>query len=150
MNLSDLSAYVHACVGYVAMRKVHSRNLDSTVMHGAECNTHYMMLRVKLQLGEKNYRGWCVRDRERKFDVSNLQGRCVDERWRETAKGKFVREVNERMKDAWRSDGSVEEKWAVRRTVMCETAGSVLGPADRQTIPDESNTGNLGVSTLFG
>ena len=46
----------------------------------------------------------------------------VDERWRETAKGKFVREVNERMKDAWRSDGSVQEKWAVRRTVMCETA----------------------------
>ena len=24
------------------------------------------------------------------------------------------------------------ERWAVMRTVMCETAGSVLGPADRQ------------------
>ena len=58
-----------------------------------------MMLRVKLQSGRKSYRGACVcaRDRQRKFDVSKLQGRSVDGRGRERTKGKFVREVNKRM-----------------------------------------------------
>ncbi len=48
----------------------------------------------------------------------------MDNKGRETTKGKYVREVSERMQDTWENDSNVEEKWDVMKT---ETAGSVLG-----------------------
>lgn len=98
---------------------------------GAECNTDHMMLLMKLHFGKKRFRGGVTRGGERKFDVSKLQGRCMDNKGRETTKGKYVREVSERMQDTWKSDSNVEEKWDVMKRAMCETAGSVLGSAGR-------------------
>ena len=39
-----------------------------------------------------------------------LKGKCVDERGRETTKGKFVSMVCGSLKDAWCSSDTVEEK----------------------------------------
>ena len=76
------------------MRKAHRRRcLDVTVMRGAQCNTDHMMLKVKQQFGRKTYRSGFKISIVGKFDVSKLQGRCTDERGRETTQGKFVKSL---------------------------------------------------------
>ena len=73
------------CIDYAIMRKAHRRRcLDVTVMCGAQCNTDHMMLKAKLQIGKKTFRSGSKKDKAGKFDVSKLQGRCTDERGRET------------------------------------------------------------------
>ena len=36
------------------------------------------------------------------------------------------------MKEAWCSDGTVEEKWEVMKSALCEAAGSILGSANKR------------------
>ena len=86
-----------------------------------------MMLKVKLQIGRKTYGSGCKRSIVGKFDVSN-----TDERERETTRGKFVNKVCVTMKETWCSDGTVEEKWDVMKSALCEAAGSVLGSASKR------------------
>lgn len=121
------------CIDYAIMRKAHCRRcLDVTVMCGAQCNTDHMMLKAKLQIGKKTFRSGSKKDKAGKFDVSKLQGRCTDERGRETTRGKFVNKVCATMKEAWCSDGTVEEKWEVMKSALCEAAGSILGSANKR------------------
>ena len=63
------------------------------MVRGAQCNTDHMMLKVKLQFGKKHFRGDRTRSSVGKFDVPKLQGRCVDERGKETLRGKFASRV---------------------------------------------------------
>ena len=72
------------CIDYAIMRKAHRRRcLDVTVMRGAQCNNDHM-LKVKLLIGKKTFRSGSKKGIARKFDVSKPQGRCTDERGRET------------------------------------------------------------------
>ena len=104
------------CIDYAIMRRAHHRKcLDVAVMRGAECNTDHMMVRVRLQFGKKVFRSGCVKIGERKFDVSNLKGRCMVERGRETTKGRFVSRVFKKMCGMWRCDGSLEKKWSAMK-----------------------------------
>ena len=134
------------CIDYAIMRKAHRRRcLDVTVVRGAQCNTDHMMLKVKLQFGNKHFRGDRTRSSVGRFDVSKLQGRCVDERgkerregggWQkvkeEEGRGKFASRVCAKMKEQWSSRGSVEEKWDVMKSALCEAAGSILGSARKR------------------
>ena len=58
--------------------------MDVTVMCGAQCNTDHMMLKVKVQVGKKTFGSGSKKGIVGKFDVSKLQGRCTDERGKET------------------------------------------------------------------
>ena len=87
---------------------------------------------MKLQIGKKTFRSGSKKGIARKFDVSKLQGRCTDERGRETTRGKFMNKVCTTMKEAWCSDGTVEEKWEVMKSALCEAAGSILGSASKR------------------
>ena len=80
-------------------------------MRGAQCNTDHMMVKMKVQVGRKPCRTRQERQLMKKFDVSRLQGGNVDERGRKTVHGKFVDKVCKQLKEDWRSDSTVEEKW---------------------------------------
>ena len=118
------------CIDYAIMRKSHRRRcMDVTVMRGAQCNTDHMMLKMKLQFGKKNYKSRGSGRLMKRYDVLKLQGRSMDDKGRTTTRGKFENEVCERIQKEWKSDGTVEEKWNVMKTALCETASSVLGTA---------------------
>ena len=68
----------------------------------------------------------------RKFDMTKLQGRSVDDEGKETTRSVFHITVYERVKELWKGDGSMEEKWESVKAGLCETAESVLGYKTRR------------------
>ena len=90
------------------------------------------MLKMKLQFGKKNFKSRCSGRLMKRYDVLKLQGRSMDDKGRNTIRGKFENEVCERIQKKWKSDGTVEEKWNVMKTALCETASSVLGTARKR------------------
>ncbi len=63
----------------------------------------------------------------RRWEVSGLMGRSVDEHGRETTNGKFLRQVRMKVESVWDESSGVEEKWNALKNVLCETAKTVLG-----------------------
>ena len=62
------------------MKVHHWRCLDVAVVRGAQCNTEYMMLRMKVQLGRKKFRSESKRKDAGKCDVGKQGGtRCLAE-----------------------------------------------------------------------
>ena len=79
------------CIDYSIMKRAHHwRCVDITVKRGADCNTDHRMLRMKLRTGRKPYNLSCKVDQVKRYDVTKLQGPCVDVKGKELAKGKFV------------------------------------------------------------
>ncbi len=62
-------------------------------MHGVECNTDHQLLRMKLLLGAKRLFHRPSTGNARKYDVSKLQGRSMDDREEITARGVFQSRV---------------------------------------------------------
>ena len=117
------------CIDYVIMRKGHRRKcLDVSVMRGADCNTDHKLLRVKVVVGKKkSFSRDAAGTAVRRWDVSKLKGRCVDERGRETSLGSFVRSVNQRLQEEWDGTKCVQEKWDTLKTALCDGAKTELG-----------------------
>ena len=57
-----------------------------------------------------------------RWKVAKLQGDCEDDRGMVTAKGRFLESVKKGLKEKWDTGKSVEEKWNVLSSVMCDTA----------------------------
>jgi hypothetical protein len=53
----------------------------------------------------------------------------------EKEQGEFVRTVGVAVKEKWKCDGDVEEKWSVMKKAMCDAARTVLGLA-KKSHPD--------------
>ena len=86
--------------------------MDVSVMRGVECNTDHRMLRAKVVVEKKkSFSGDAAGTAVRRWDVSKLKGRCVDERGKETCMGSFVRSVNQRLQEEWDETKCVQEKW---------------------------------------
>ena len=122
------------CIDYAIIGQYHRRRcLDVSVMCGTDCNTDHQLLRVKLLVGRRNkFHKGRVGSRIRKFDMTKLQGRNVDDEGKETIRGVFHGKIYERVKELWKGDGSVEEKWESVKAGLCETAERVLGYETRR------------------
>ena len=68
----------------------------------------------------------------RRWDVAKLQGDCVDVRGRETARGRYLSGLMERLNESWDVQGSMAEKWDVLKGALCGEAKAVLGYEDRK------------------
>ena len=71
-----------------------------------------------------------------------LQGACVGG---VTARGRFLESIREKLRD---KDSSVEEKWDVVRSVMCDAAKEWLGHEDRRQ-PDWFRESEADLKPLF-
>ena len=122
------------CIDYFIMRQVHSRKcLDVSVMHGADCNTDHRMLRAKLVVGRRRYFRRCSGGAGvKRWNVSELMGRSVDEHGRETTNGRYLREVREKVEGVWDENSDVEVKWDALKNALCESAKAVLGYENRR------------------
>ena len=113
------------------MRKGHTRKcLDVSVMRGADCNTDHRLLRAKVVVvvgKKKSFSRDAAGTAVRRWDVSKLKGKCVDERGRETCMGSFVKSVNQRLQEEWDETKCVQEKWDTLKTVLCDRAKTDLG-----------------------
>ena len=68
----------------------------------------------------------------KRWNVAKLQDDCEDDRGTVTAKGRFLESVKKGLKEKWDTGNSVEEKWGVLSSVMCDAAKEWLGYEDRQ------------------
>ena len=139
------------CIDYVIMKVEHRRRcLDVCVMRGADCNTDHRLVRAKLVIGRsvRSFKKACAGPRMKRWDVAKLQGACVDEKGRETAKGSFLESMREKLREKWDKDSNVEGKWDVLRSVMCDTARECLGHEDRRQ-PDWFRESEVDLKPLF-
>ena len=83
------------------------------VMRGADCNTDHRLVRAKLVVGRsvRSFKKVCAGTRMKRWDVAKLQGACVDEKGRVTAKGSFLGSIGEKLRERWDKDSNVERKW---------------------------------------
>ena len=72
----------------------------------------------------------------------------MDDKGGTTTQGKFENEVCERIQKELKSGGTVEEKWKVMKTALCETAPSVLGTACKRQV-DWFRESSDGLRPLF-
>ena len=136
------------CIGCVKMRKEHRRKcLDVCVKRGTNCNTDDSMVRAKLVVGQsaRPFRRASGRAGVKRWDV---QGDCEDDRGIVTAKGRFLEGVTKGLKEKWDTGRSVEEKWDVLSTVMCDAAKEWLGYEDRRQ-PDWFRESEVDLKPLF-
>ena len=69
-------------------------------MRGADCNTDHRMIRMKLIVGRKRfYKRKCKESSVRRWDVARLKGSTEDARGRETARGRYLRCVKEKLRE---------------------------------------------------
>ena len=61
-----------------------------------------------------------------------MRGRRVDENGKITTRGCFQDGVCTKVKELWKNEGTVEEKWTAIRSALTETAQSVLGKENRR------------------
>ena len=123
------------CIDYAITRQVdNNRCLDAAVKRGAECNTDHQMLQVRLKMTKqiKHHKGGKRSEKLHRFDVSKLHGRRVDENGKITTRGCFQDGVCTKVKELWKNEGTVEEKWTAIRSALTETAQSVLGKENRR------------------
>ena len=121
------------CIDYSIMRRAHHwRCVDITVKRGSDCNTDHRMLWMKLRTGRKPYNPSCKVDQLKRYDVTKLQGPCVDVKGRELTKGKFVTGVCDSMKGKWDQLSTAQEKWEVLKSALCDTASSIVGHAHKR------------------
>ena len=62
------------------------------VCRGADCNTDHRLVRAKLVVGRsvRSFKRASGRTGMKRWDVAKLQGACVDEMGRVTARGRFL------------------------------------------------------------
>ena len=107
--------------------------MDVAVMRGAECNTDHRMVRMKMILGRKRaFRREPANVGVKRWDAGKLQGGCRDAKGRETARGKYLNGLRERLGESWVVEGSVSENWDVLKVALCDEAEAVLGYEDRR------------------
>jgi len=139
------------CIDYIIMKKEHRRKcLDVCVKRGANCNTDHSMVRGKLMVGQsvRSFRRASGRAGVKRWNVAKLQGDCEDDRGTVTAKGRFLERVRKGLKEKWDTGESVEEKWNVLSSVMCDAAKEWLGYEDRRQ-PDWFRESEVDLKPLF-
>lgn len=123
------------CIDYAIVKQGQRKWCkDVAVVRGAECNTDHHMLRMKLDVRMKtgSHKSQQKESSKGRYDVAKLQGASVDENGEITTRGKYQQSVGERVKEAWDTEGSVEEKWEVMKAALCESAQLLLGKTKRK------------------
>ena len=110
---------------------------------GANYNTDHSIVRAKLVVGQsaRSFRRASGRAGVKKGSVAKIQGDCEDGRGTVTAKGRFLESVRKGLKEKWDTGKSVEEKWNVLSSVMCDAAKEWLGYEDRRQLDWFRETG---------
>jgi len=110
------------CIDYCIMRqRDRAKCLDVTVKRGAECNTDHQLLCAKVKVCLKR-----IHQRKphvvRKLDVSPLAPTDSESEVREA----FQAHVEMKAASGWPSEGAVEEKWAVLKEALLDSATACL------------------------
>ena len=96
----------------------------------------------------RSFKRICGGTKVKRWDVAKLQGACVDEMGRVTAKGRFLGSIGEKLRERWDKDSNVKGEWDVLRSVMCDTARECLGHEDRRQ-PDWFRESEVNLESLF-
>ena len=120
------------CIDFAIMQKRDLKKcLDSSVKRGAECNTDHNLLRTKLRL-PRLYQPKRKTASQNRFDVSKLLGSCVDENGESTVWGHFQELVSDTVKETWKADSSLEDKWNTLKTALVDAAKTTIGYEKRK------------------
>ena len=120
------------CIDYAIVRATDRRRcLDASVKRGAECNTDHQLLRIKLHMS-KLYQAAKTAPSPQRFDISKLAGPSLNEDGQNTSRGHFQELANKLVKENWKADGSIEDKWVTIRSALTTAAKTALGVKKRR------------------
>ena len=120
--------------------------LDATIKRGAECNTDHHLLRVKWKTQRLKCNRKVKANSIKGFDVSKLMGSCNNQG--NTTRETFLNETYSKVKESWRENNTIEEKWANFKTSVVNSALRNLGPRNRRQ-PDWFAENEETVSTML-
>ena len=107
--------------------------MDAAVKRGVECSTDHQLFCVKVKMQGKRYHQRKSPRQPRKYDVSKLARSSSgdEEQSGPTHWEVFQRQAVDRAVTSWPRDGSAEEKWAVMRSALVESATASLPTVER-------------------
>ena len=93
------------------------------VMRGADCNTDHQLLRMKLVVGRKLFKHRSSGGSCKRYDVTKLSLSDIDNEGGEVStREQFIVGVCNQMKEVWEGTTSIDEKWNVLRSALCDNA----------------------------
>ena len=126
------------CIDFAIMRqKDRGRCLDVAVKRGAECNTDHQLLCMKIKMQRNCYHRSRPPGQSRRHDVSVLArgSSGAEEQPGPAQREAFQEQAADRAATSWPYDGAAEEKWAIMRSALLESAAATL-PTEERHHPD--------------
>ena len=104
--------------------------IDVTAKRGAECNTDYNLVCMKLRLKRSPHGKGANNAKNRRYDVEGLTARTGTRSDETSVKG-YLQAVLEKASRDWHEEANMEDKWSPVRSELVNSAEEALGEAGR-------------------